>query len=494
MQLLIVITALVSFLSVAESARDIRLTQKVHKLEPRTESNSPRQQILDNKVSSDTASPTSILAEGDNAKFRGPLSIAGGTLAHLALGTFYCWGNFMSYAPDYIKFYDGVGKKGAQPDALLILPLTLVSICVTMPLGPSLVSKVGASRAMLIGSWLMSLGVLLASYAKSLSTFMLFYSVMVGAGVGLAYTAPMTAAWKWMPQVKGLASGVILAGFGAGGFVFNLIGTKLVNPKGADLVDGKFPDEVYAGFPMMLRKLSVIYFTLTLLGSLMVSEPKKVTVAASGSGSKATSAATDVSGVSIMEAVRSPQFWYIWLMIVCSASAGLNVASIYKQFANSSPALAGDGYQALVGGIAALINGVGRLFWGILSDKIGFKACFIGLSLLQAALLMVYPSSTSSKGSFLAATSACFFLLAGNFSLMPPAMQRMFGPKNGAAIYGVIYSSFGVSSVGGLMLTKALSSSMGWSGIFKILSGFSVLAAIITMQLKPLDSYPGSSV
>ena len=202
MQLLIVITALVSFLSVAESARDIRLTQKVHKLEPRTESNSPRQQILDNKVSSDTASPTSILAEGDNAKFRGPLSIAGGTLAHLALGTFYCWGNFMSYAPDYIKFYDGVGKKGAQPDALLILPLTLVSICVTMPLGPSLVSKVGASRAMLIGSWLMSLGVLLASYAKSLSTFMLFYSVMVGAGVGLAYTAPMTAAWKWMPQVK----------------------------------------------------------------------------------------------------------------------------------------------------------------------------------------------------------------------------------------------------------------------------------------------------
>ena len=130
---------------------------------------------------------------------------------------------------------------------------------------------------------------------------------------------------------------MILAGFGAGGFVFNLIGTKLVNPKGADLVDGKFPDEVYAGFPMMLRKLSVIYFTLTLLGSLMVSEPKKVTVAASGSGSKATSAATDVSGVSIMEAVRSPQFWYIWLMIVCSASAGLNVASIYKQFANSSP-------------------------------------------------------------------------------------------------------------------------------------------------------------
>ena len=61
--------------------------------------------------------------------------------------------------------------------------------------------------------------------------------------VGLGYTSPMIAGWKWLPNQKGLVSGVILTGFGAGGFFFNLIGTKFVNPNGLDVVAGKFPEE-----------------------------------------------------------------------------------------------------------------------------------------------------------------------------------------------------------------------------------------------------------
>lgn len=84
-------------------------------------------------------------------------------------------------------------------------------------------------------------------------------------------------------------------------------------------------------------------------------------------------------------------------MIVSSASAGLNVASVYKQFAAGATALSGDGYQALVGGIGALCNGLGRLFWGTLSDKIGFKTSFISLTLLQSLLHLSYSASASSK-------------------------------------------------------------------------------------------------
>jgi OFA family oxalate/formate antiporter-like MFS transporter len=483
------------YFSAVHSAKDIRLNQKVLKPDEKIESKkSPRQFIGIHDVNFNSIENDVVAQDSTNsANIYGPLAIAGGAIAHLCMGSFYCWGNFLSYAPNYIKFYDGVGAKGASPDALIMLPATLVAMCFTMPLGPKLSLKFGAGRTMLLGSWIMSLGVFLASYAQSLSQFIAAYALMFGFGVGIGYTAPMGAAWKWLPAQKGMVSGVILTGFGAGGFVFNMIGTKLFNPKGLNPVDGSFPEEVYSGFPLVLRKLAIIYAVVTFLAHLLVTEPKKVAAAPADKNGKEV-IVVDVPGLGVLEALKTPQYWIVWLMVVTCASAGLNVASVYKQFAAGSETLTGDGYQAMVGGIGALFNGVGRLFWGLLSDKIGFKTSFIILSVVQSALHFVYPYSTYSKSTFLVATSMCFFLLAGNFALMPPAMQRIFGPKNGAAIYGVLYTAFGVSSVGGMFLSKALTASMGWNGVFKVLSGLSALSAIIALQLQPLANLPGSTV
>lgn len=145
-----------------------------------------------------------------------------------------------------------------------------------MPFGPSLVKAIGASRTLLLGSWLTAAAVYLASYQKTLSSFILFYSLLFGAGAGLAYTAPMAAGWKWMPNSKGLVSGGVLAGFGAGGFLFSLIGSGHVNPDGLNPIDGSFPPAVYARFPSMLRKLALMYAVLSFVGSLFLSEPPAV--------------------------------------------------------------------------------------------------------------------------------------------------------------------------------------------------------------------------
>ena len=75
-----------------------------------------------------------------------------------------------------------------------------------------------------MGCAIMALGVFLSSFAPNLATFMFCYSFLFGAGVGLAYTAPMVSGWKWFPNKKGLVSGAVVAGFGSGGFVFNQVG------------------------------------------------------------------------------------------------------------------------------------------------------------------------------------------------------------------------------------------------------------------------------
>jgi len=351
-------------------------------------------------VAAATKSSNSAAQLKTSETLRGVLCVIGGALCHLALGTLYCWANFMSYSPEKLRFFDGKAHPGKTADAMLVIPLTMMAQALALPFGPTIVSKIGASRTLLLGSWIMALSVYLASFAQSLSVFLAFYSFVFGAGIGIAYTAPMLAGYKWLPQSKGLVSGGVLAGFGMGGFFFNLIGTKLVNPKGLNPVAGKFPGEVYAGFGPMLRKLAIIYAALTLVGSLLVTEPKPTTVATkqtSSPSSKAIKASAGPEGVEVKEALKSNQFYLLWLMILSSASAGLNVASAYKQFAGVSPALAGDSFQALVGGLGALFNGCGRLFWGGLSDKIGFKNSFVILTVVQTALQFLYPYSGSSK-------------------------------------------------------------------------------------------------
>lgn len=421
--------------------------------------------------------------------WRGPATMIGGALIHLCLGSFYCWGNFMSYAPTSLKFFDGKEHPGSHPDALLVLPALIVSMTLFMPHGPSIVAKIGTRNTLFLGSAILVLGSYLSSYAKTLAHFMFFYSFIFGVGTGLVYTAPMAAGWKWKPQSKGLVSGVILTGFGAGGFVYNIIGTMLANPKGLNQgADGRFPAEVYAAFPHMLRTLATIYAAVCFVGALLVSVPAE-------SQSQTQTQTQTTGGVTLQQAIRTPQFWLLWGMVVTCASAGLNVASGYKTFAASAPALIGDNYQVLVGSLAALVNGVGRLFWGTFSDVVGFRNAFLMLSVGQTALLALYPVTTVSKPVFMAATTAIFFCLGGNFALMPPAVGRLFGAKHSATIYGVLYSSFGVAAVGGAALSKVLTKSLGYQGTFLVMAGFSLVAAALSTQLSARkDLFAESSI
>ena len=77
---------------------------------------------------------------------------------------------------------------------------------------------------------------------------------------------------------------------------------------------------------------------------------------------------------------------------------------------------------------------------------------------------------------------------------MPPAAQKIFGPKAGAAIYGILYSAFAVAAIGGNIITKILTAALGWNGIFQLLAVTSAFAAAITLGLTPVGSLPSSTL
>lgn len=238
----------------------------------------------------------------------GVLAVLGGVLIHLACGTMYTWGNLISYLPPHLKYWSGKAPEGGGlPDAQLVLPLILVSQMTGMPLGPVLEAALGPMVTAALGGSMMAAGVFIASYAKSLSVFVLSYAVLFGLGVGIAYQMPFIVGGRWFPDKKGMVTGAIITGMGASAFLFNMLDTKMINPLALNAEGGSFPDAVYARWPSLLRTLGCIYAVLALTGAALQRNPPPPEGAPAAKKAKAKAVAPPPSR-SVLADVLSPRF------------------------------------------------------------------------------------------------------------------------------------------------------------------------------------------
>ncbi|KAJ8606501.1 hypothetical protein CTAYLR_005867 [Chrysophaeum taylorii] len=395
---------------------------------------------------------------------RGMLSVCGGTIVHTVLGTLYCWGNFIAYAPDNLLYYDPAVAADRQPDALGIVPLTILFQTIGLPLGAELARRVGTSTTSILGGLLVATGVFLASYAPNLQTFMLLYGACFGFGVGIAYTSPLAAGWTWFPNHKGLVNGLVLLGFGTGGFLFNLIGTQLANPRG---LKPPYPPEVYANFPSMLRTIATVYAVASIFGGMLVRAKPDDGASLDdepASGAAAATAAAAAKDVSVRAAVRSPSFAALYAIIVLTASAGLTCASVYKLFA--STIFDSDAFLATAGAMGAVFNGLGRLFWA---------ASAVNTALVPWA-------AHEGQLAYLASTCLSFFCMGGTFSTAPTCCAIAFGSKSATRVYAYLFPAFALASLGGVEIAKILVPTLGWAPVYRLL-GLSSLIALVILPL-----------
>ena len=84
------------------------------------------------------------------------------------------------------------------------------------PLKGILDTKLGSRMTVLIGGTLLSIGTFLSAFCTSLLGTLFTYGCLFGAGIGISYSAPIVCSVKWMPEQKGLITGIIVAGFGSG--------------------------------------------------------------------------------------------------------------------------------------------------------------------------------------------------------------------------------------------------------------------------------------
>ena len=121
------------------------------------------------------------------------------------------------------------------------------------------------------GATIMCASILIASFMKTWWTFLIFYAVFFPMGVGFVYWPPIICGWEWFPENKGLVSGLIVAGYGFGAFIFGFITTAIINPedfKADD--DGYYPVSVGEKFPGTLRICLICWASLAFVAVLLI--------------------------------------------------------------------------------------------------------------------------------------------------------------------------------------------------------------------------------
>ncbi len=146
--------------------------------------------------------------------------------------------------------------------------------------------------------------------------------------------------------------------------------------------------------------------------------------------------------------------------------AGLMVIGIVAPFVKEQVVKGGlDATEAAaVGatamGLLAIFNAVGRIAWGLLSDRIGRTAAFTAMFIFQA-IVMVLLGTLEQKMGLCVAAALVGFNFGGNFALFPSATADLFGAKNLGANYGWVFTSYGIAGVVGIAAGNAAKATTG---------------------------------
>jgi OFA family oxalate/formate antiporter-like MFS transporter len=384
--------------------------------------------------------------------------VIGAILIQLALGTIYSWGTLTQFVSPYVSEIEEV--------TVYVFGVGLLSFAITMIFAGKLQQKYGPRNIAILGGILMGGGVISSAFMTSFVGFLITYGVIFGMGIGFGYVCPIASASKWFPDKKGFINGIAVAGFGAGSFVFNYV------------IQG-----LSFNIPLMFIILGIIYLVLIIGGATMLSNPPEGWKP-EGWEPPAASEKSGISGLDFerRQAIKLPQFWMLWATFILSAISGLMVIGSYSRFIESF--LIVD--FVLIGSLAALFNGLGRIAWGKLADLISYKKAMYLMFSVQAILLLLYFTTNVNGTYFLIMTCAIYFCFGGNFSLFPTATVDLFGTKNIGPNYGIVFTAYGIAGfMGATMVNTFVTLFGGYLPLFIVMGIMSLGAAALTFLIKP---------
>jgi MFS family permease len=348
------------------------------------------------------------------------------------------------------------------------------------------------------------------------------YGVIGGCGLGLGYVSPVSTLIRWFPDRRGMAAGMAIMGFGGGAMIGTplkeffirlfyqapeYLGTvdqvSLVTEAGRRFVEisGALqevviigaaevrnltmpgPEGVYlvntgaAGVAETFLILGVIYLIVMLFAAFsyrIPAEDWKPQGWVEPSDEK-RGALISAKNVDIDQALKTPQFYQLWIVLCLNVTAGIGVLGVARTmiteiFGSSLPQIVDTSFAATYVVMISAFNMVGRFIWASASDYVGRRNTYWIFFVLGIVLYLSIPFAAAQVSVnpsvvwlvyFYAATMIIFTMYGGGFATIPAYLADIFGAKYVGGIHGRLLTAWSTAGVlGPLAITSLRESSV----------------------------------
>jgi len=377
-----------------------------------------------------------------------------GSLLQLFLGIIYVWSVFKNPVSAYY---------GWEPSAVgLTASFMLCFFVMGILAGGKAQVKIGVKNTVWIGGVMVALGIFATSFIPAegkapVFLIYLFYGIIGGFGVGMAYNAIITAAQKWFPQNRGFATGISVCAFGLSTVIFAPLVTALIE---RFAVKNTF--SILAG--VFILAVGILYS--------FIKTPEQV----------ANAAAPVLKGrqYTTLEMIKTPRFYLIALSLMFGTSVFFIINPDIKDLAVNRGLESFATYLVMFVGIA---NALGRLGAPLMSDKIGRELADV--IILAVTALGAFGLCFAQGWLLIVIIAAVAFCYGGYSGLYPVLTSENFGIKNIGSNYGAVMVGFMLSALlFPIVINKVDSQQLK----FMILGAVAAVGALLVVILRLMNA------
>jgi len=385
-----------------------------------------------------------------------------GVFLQVALGAVYAWSVFR--LPLAKQFGWSISE------VTLTFTISIFVLGVAAFFGGLWLNRQGPRVVALTGGFLYGTGVFLASFSDhKLWWLYLTYGVIGGIGVGFSYIVPVAVLVKWFPDRRGLITGVAVGGFGAGALITAPVATRLIQSVG-----------VLSTFAY----LGVAFLIVTVASGYFMQNPPEGWKPEGWTATGKRASQRSTRDYTLGEALRTWQWWALWLLLFLNTSAGISVISqespLFQELGRVSAVAA-----ASMVGVASIGNALGRVFWAWASDSITRRATFAVMFLAQVVLFWALPA-INTPGVLTVVAFIVLMCYGGGFGTMPAFAADYFGSRNVGPIYGLMLTAWGFASAFGPLLIAYMRQADGaYGGALHVIAGVMAASVVLPLIVSP---------
>jgi MFS family permease len=351
----------------------------------------------------------------------------------------------------------------------VIFSIAIVMLGLSAALFGTWVDRVGPRRTMFTAACCWATGFLVAALGIKTGQLWLVYlgyGFIGGIGLGLGYISPVSTLIKWFPDRPGLATGMAIMGFGGGAMVAAPLSRELLAAYDVEADPGNAVMKLFL-------TLGVAYFCVMMLGVFTVRVPPPGWTPPHFDPTKVKQKAMVSKGnVSASNAIKTPQFWLLWVVLLCNVTAGIGIleqaAEMIQDFFRESSTGKSTVTVIVAAGFVGLLsvgNMAGRLGWSTFSDTIGRKPAY--MLYLGGGIGLYLTLATVGSTSTALFVMTCFLIITfygGGFATLPAYLRDLFGTYQVGAIHGRLLTAWSTAGILGPLIVNRVLDTQGTPG------------------------------